>query len=163
MVIKYHVSVDCQESYIFPRDYIFPKYTALRENIVLRENITILAPPTCDNWIRPSRSVILDGQNEWFNQNLDGALWVPQSLVTRLGVCIQNKVKANLTDLRTLLLWRSILDHCILCLRGDFFLGQSPNMEIMLLLLSPNFFLNCYLFPVGQYNFVFDRSVYARF
>ena len=36
-VMKYHVSVDCQESYIFPRDYIVP-----------RENITILAPPTRD-------------------------------------------------------------------------------------------------------------------
>ena len=23
--MKYHVSVDCQESYIFPRDYIFPE------------------------------------------------------------------------------------------------------------------------------------------
>ena len=30
-VMKYHVSVDCQESYIFPRDYIFPKCAALRE------------------------------------------------------------------------------------------------------------------------------------
>ena len=28
-VMKYHVSVDCQESYISPRDYIFPKCTAL--------------------------------------------------------------------------------------------------------------------------------------
>ena len=45
-VMKYHVSVDCQESYIFPRGYIFPK--ALRENIITRENITILAPPTRD-------------------------------------------------------------------------------------------------------------------
>ena len=26
--MKYHVSVDCQESYIFPRDYIFPKWAA---------------------------------------------------------------------------------------------------------------------------------------
>ena len=25
MVMKYYVSVDCQESYIFPRDYIFPE------------------------------------------------------------------------------------------------------------------------------------------
>ena len=41
-VMKYHVSVDCQESYIFPRDYTFPKCVALRENI------TILAPPTYD-------------------------------------------------------------------------------------------------------------------
>ena len=35
--MKYHVSVDCQESYIFPWDYIVP-----------RENITLLAPPTRD-------------------------------------------------------------------------------------------------------------------
>ena len=47
-VMKYHVSVDCQESYIFPRGYIFPKRAALRENIITRENITILAPPTRD-------------------------------------------------------------------------------------------------------------------
>ena len=46
--MKYHVSVDCQESYIFPRGYIFPKPAALRENIITRENITILAPPTRD-------------------------------------------------------------------------------------------------------------------
>ena len=47
-VMKYHVSVDCQESYIFPRDYVFPKCAALRENIVPRETITILALPTRD-------------------------------------------------------------------------------------------------------------------
>ena len=47
-VMKYHVSMDCQESYVFPKDYIFPKCAALRENIVPRENITILAPPTRD-------------------------------------------------------------------------------------------------------------------
>ena len=46
--MKYHVLVDCQESYIFPRDYIFPKCTALRDNTVPRENINILAPPTHD-------------------------------------------------------------------------------------------------------------------
>ena len=58
MVMKYHVSVDCQESYIFPKDYIFPKCTALRENIVPRENITIF--DTTDTWylIRPSRYLL---------------------------------------------------------------------------------------------------------
>ena len=45
---EYHVSMDCQESYIFPRDYIFPKWSALRGNIVPRENVTILTPPTRD-------------------------------------------------------------------------------------------------------------------
>ena len=44
MVMKYHVSVDCQES------YIFPKRTVLRENIVMKEyiHVTILTPPTHD-------------------------------------------------------------------------------------------------------------------
>ena len=46
--MKYHVSMDCQESYIFPRDYIFPEVRSTEGNIVPRENITILAPPTRD-------------------------------------------------------------------------------------------------------------------
>ena len=48
--MKYHVSVDFQESYISPRDYnlFSKKCAALRENIIPRENITILAPPTRD-------------------------------------------------------------------------------------------------------------------
>ena len=59
--MKYHVSVDCQESYIFPRE----KCAALRENIVPRENITILAPPTRGiSTVPVDISVILDGQNE---------------------------------------------------------------------------------------------------
>ena len=45
--MKYHVSVDCQESYI-SQGIIIPKYAELRNNIVPRENITILAPPTRD-------------------------------------------------------------------------------------------------------------------
>ena len=86
-VMKYHVSVDCQESYILPRD------CALRENIVPRENITILAPPTRDILSVPvDISVILDGQNEWFPQNCMCST-IPQSLVTRLGICVQNKTE----------------------------------------------------------------------
>ena len=41
-VMKYHVSVDCQQS------YIFRKCAALKENIVPRENINLLAPPARD-------------------------------------------------------------------------------------------------------------------
>ena len=41
-VMKYHVSVDRQEG------YIFLQCCALRENIIPRETITILAPSTCD-------------------------------------------------------------------------------------------------------------------
>ena len=59
------------KSYIFPRGYIFPKRASLRENIIMRENITILAVHR-NVIFHPSRSIsgILDGQNEWFHQNL---------------------------------------------------------------------------------------------
>ena len=55
--MKYHVSVDCEESYIFPRGYIFPKRTAAEENIITRENITI---GTTDTWffIRPGQYLL---------------------------------------------------------------------------------------------------------
>ena len=47
--MKYHVSVDCQESYIFPKGLYFPEVRSTEGNIVPRgDNITILAPPTLD-------------------------------------------------------------------------------------------------------------------
>ena len=74
------------------------------------------------------------------------ALRLPQSLVTRLGVCVQNKTEHKLDSLRAfcydvLLLYSVYAVH--------FFLGQFPNMELMLLLLSPLFYLqNCYIFVI---------------
>ena len=48
-VMKYHVLVDCQESYIFPKDYIPPPPPPPPPKCsALRENITILAPPARD-------------------------------------------------------------------------------------------------------------------
>ena len=97
----------------------------------------------------PSRSisVILDGQNEWFPQILS-ALRLPRSLVTRLGVCVQNKTERKLDRLRAfyydvLLLSTAYAVH--------FFLGQFRNMELMLLVLSPLFYLlNCYIFVIAS-------------
>ena len=96
---SWNITVDCQESYIFPRDYIFPKCAALRDIIV----------PRGESWhhrhviFHPSgRSiyVILDGQNEWFPQNFMCSLRLPRSLVARLGVCVQNKTERKLDSLR---------------------------------------------------------------
>ena len=58
-----------------------------------------------------------------------------------------------------ILLWRSIVDHCVLYLRSTyavhFFLGQFPNMELMLLLLSLLFLiLNCYIFAVASLRWI---------
>ena len=96
--MKYHVSVDCQESYIFPRDYIFPKCAALRENIVLRENII--------SWhhrhviFHPFRSISVMVKINDFLIILC-ALRLPRSLVTRLGICAeQNKTERKLDNLR---------------------------------------------------------------
>ena len=76
------------------------------------------------------------------------ALRLPQSLVTGLGVCVQNKTERKLDSLRpfyydVLLLTTVYAVH--------FFLGQFPNMELMLLLLSPLFYLlNCYIFAIAS-------------
>ena len=136
--------VDCQESYIFPRDYIAP-----------RENITIFGTTgTCDISSVPVdicyiRLVKMDDF---------GALWLPQSLVTRLQVCIQNKLNANLT----VLLWRSIVNHCVLCLRSAFLSGSVSSIwNWCYCCCCLYFLLNCLYFP-GQYNSVFDLGVYAR-
>ena len=117
--------VDCQESYIFPRGYIY--------NIIARENITILI-------FHPSRSIsiILDGQNEWFNQNLMVLYGLSQSLVTRLG---------NLTALHTFYYDVLLLTTAYSAWAVRFFLGQFPNMELLLLLLSLYSVLNLLYFP----------------
>ena len=144
-VMRYHVSVDCQES------YIFPKCAALRENIVPRENITILAPPTRDiSWPYRSISVILDGQNEWFRQNI-----LCPMTNTKFGNKTRSlrtkQTEGKLDSFARILLWRSIVDHCVLCLRSAFLSGSFPNMELMLLLLSPLLYLlNCYIFVVAS-------------
>ena len=56
--MKYHVSVDCQESYIFPKGLYFPEVRSTEGNIVPRENITILAPPTRDISTVPGRYLL---------------------------------------------------------------------------------------------------------
>ena len=87
--MKYHVSVDCQESYIFPR--------ALRGNIVSRENITILAPPTRDISSVPVDICYIRWSKLMISSKLSCALRPTRSLVTRLGVCVQNKTERKLT------------------------------------------------------------------
>ena len=64
-----------------------------------------------------------------------------------LGVCVQNNLNANLTALHAfyydvLLLTAAYSDYA-----GQFFLGQLPNMELLLLLLSLYFLLNLLYFP----------------
>ena len=85
------------------------------------------------------------------SSKFDGALWLSQSLVTRLGVCVQNNLNANLTALRAfcydvLLLTAAYSDYA-----GHFFLGKFPNMELLLLLLSLYSLLNSLYFP-GWWN-----------
>ena len=109
-----------------------PKCAALRENIVQRENITL---GTTGTWyfICPGRYLLYQMVKMNDFMEILCALWLPRSLVTRLGVCVQNKLNANLTALRAfyydvLLLTTAYSDYAV-----HFFLGQFPNMELMLL------------------------------
>ena len=136
-VMKYHVSVDCQESHIFPRGYI----------LITRENITILAPPTRDISSVPVNICYIRWSKWMISSKFDGALWLSRSLVTRLGVCVQNNLNANLTALRAFYYGVLLLTAAYSDFAGHFFLGQFPNMELLLLLLSLYSLLNSLYFP----------------
>ena len=67
------------------------------------------------------------------------ALRLPRSLVTRLGVCVQNKTERKHDSLRAFYYDVLLLTTAYSAYAVHFFLGQFPNMELMLLLLSPLF------------------------
>ena len=104
---------------------------------------------TTDTWIfHPSRSisVILDGQNEWFPQN-----FMCSTTTTKFGNKTRRvRTKQNWTPTwqlaRVLLLTTAYSAYAV-----HFFLGQFPNMELILLFLSPLFYLlNCYIFAIAS-------------
>ena len=117
-VMKYHVSVDCQESYIFQRGYIFPKCSALRENI------TILAPPTRDISSVPSQYLV------YLTVKINDfiKIWWCSMTITKFG----NKTRSlhtkqserKLDSFARFLLWRSIVNCCVLWLRWAFLSGS---------------------------------------
>ena len=94
---KYYSDID-QDGHFFPRDYIFSKRAALRENITRKK---YNSPGTTDmqDFIRPGLHLLyyMVKMNDFIK-----IWWLPQSLqLTRLGVCEQNKLNANLTALCT--------------------------------------------------------------
>ena len=67
MVMKYHVSVDCQELY-FPKGLYFPEVRSTEGKYCPEGKYNYLG--TTDTWyfIRPGRYLLLlDGQNEWIS------------------------------------------------------------------------------------------------
>ena len=132
-----------------PRKLFFP-----------RENMNIFATQTHDISSIPVdiSSIPVDicyirWSNWMISSKFDGALWLPQSLVTRLGVCVQNKLNANFTALHAFyyddLLLTTAYSACV----EHFFLGhQLPNMKMMLLLLSPLFLIELLDFPCRSVN-----------
>ena len=138
----------------FPKGLYFPEVRSTEGNIVPRENITILAPPTRDIssvpvdicYIRWSKWMISSKCYVFY-----GALRLPRSLVTRLGVCVQNKTERKHDSLRAFYYDVLLLTTAYSAYAVHFFLGQFPNMELMLLLLSPLFYLlNRYIFAIAS-------------
>ena len=84
-------------------------------------------------------------------------------MVTRLGVCVQNKLNANLTALRAFYYDVLLLTTAYCVYAVHFFLGQFPNMELMLLLLSPLFYLlNCYIFVIASLRLLYHNDHYPN-
>ena len=104
----YRIAIDLDSNEIsrfggLPRELYFPEVRSTEGNIVPMENIIILAPCT-DTWyfIRPGRYMLYKMVKiNWFSQNfMCSSLRLPRSLVTRLGVCVQNKTERKLDSLR---------------------------------------------------------------
>ena len=133
--MKYHVSVDCQELY-FPKGFT-------------EGNKTILAPPTCDILSVPVNICYIRWSKLMISSKFLCALRLPRSLLTRLGV---NKTERKLDSLRAFYYDVLLLTTAYSAYAVHFFLGQFPNMELLLLLLSPLFFflLNYYIFAVAS-------------
>ena len=58
-------------------------------------------------------------------------MYISQSVVTRLGVCIQSNLNAKLTGLRAFYFEVLLLTVAYSDYTGHFFLGQFPNMELL--------------------------------
>ena len=141
-VMKYHVSVVPRELY-FPKGLYFPEVRSTEGKYCPEGKYNYLG--TTDTWyfIRPGRYLL------WFPQILC-ALRLPRNLVTRLRVCVQNKTERKLDSLRAFYYDVLLLTTAYSAYAVHFFLGQFPNMELMLLL-SPLFYLlNCYIFVIAS-------------
>ena len=123
--MKYHVSVDCQERYICPRDYIFPKELYFPEvrstegKYCPEGKYNYLATPTCDISSVPVDICYI----RWSKLMISSKFYVLYD-PTKFGNKTRSlHTKQNWTQtwqLARVLLWRSIVNHCVLCVRGAF-------------------------------------------
>ena len=78
----------------------------------------------------PSRSIsVMVKMNDFLK--ILCALRLPQSLVTRLGVCVQNKTERKLDSLRAFYYDVLLLSTAYSAYAVHFFLGQFPNMDVV--------------------------------
>ena len=78
------------------------------------------------------------------------ALRLPRSLVTRLGVGVQNKTERKLDSLCAFYYDVLLLTTACSAYAVHFFLGQFPNMELMLFLSPLFYWLNRYIFVIAS-------------
>ena len=148
-VMKYQVSVDCQESYIFPRGYNHEgKYYYLGNH--RRHDISSV--PVNIWYIRWSKWMISSKFDSVLSQTIT-------KLRTRLGLSAYTTIWMQTWQLEArFLLWRSIVNCCVLDYAGHFFLGQFPNMETVIVVAL--FLIEFVIFSrLVKYNSVFPKSM----
>ena len=133
-VMKYHVSVD------LPRELYFPK------GCCPEGNITILAPPTRDISSVPVDICYIRWSKWMISSKLNIALWwLPQSLGNKTRSLRTKQTECKLDSLRAFYYDVLLLTTAYCADAVYFFLGQFPNMELMLLFTE---LLN--MFPVAS-------------
>ena len=138
-VTKYHVSVDCQKSYIFPR-----------------ENITLLAPTKRDISSVPVDTCYVRWSNQWLLKSKFIIMVLSDKLGNKTRVCVQNKLNANWTNLCAFYDDVLLLTTAYSAYEVHFFWVSFLIWKLCYCCCRLYSILNCYIFPVGQYNSVFD-------
>ena len=119
-------------------------------NIVMRKSIIPPAPPKRDILYVPVDICYIRWSKSMVASKFEGALQLPQSLVTKLGVCIQNEQNTNMTAFRAIYFHDVPLSTTVYSdyLSGAVFLKGSWWYCCCRLY----FLLNWSIFPDGQYT-----------
>ena len=106
-----------------PRELYFPAVHSTEGKYCPEGKYNYLG--TTDTWYfnRPGQYVILDGQNEWFQQNILCAM-TTTNFGNKTRSLRTKQTESKLDRFARVLLWHSIVDHCVLCLRGAFLSGS---------------------------------------
>ena len=114
----------CQEALFSQAGLSFNSAHSLEGKYNHEGNITILAPPTRDISSVPVDIWYIRWSKWMISSKFDGALWLSQKFGNKTRSLRTKQSERKLDSFARFLLWRSIVNCCVLWLRGSFLSGS---------------------------------------